>query len=123
MRSEILVAIVATLLIVVVVGLSFLIIAGQLEIPLRPGPPPQIAHKFDFAFLTQYWLYVRSTLDWLGDRGLPITRFTRAILDRVVLADGNDQAIDDHLVEARRQDPSLFAQVALQPPPPVPVHT
>lgn len=86
------------------------------KVALGPDLPAQIQPRVDPVALTQYRRLVRSTLGWLDRRGFPITRFTRAILDRVVPPNGDGQASDDDAFERHHQD---LGQVALQPPPPV----
>ncbi|KAG8949010.1 hypothetical protein FRC04_009084 [Tulasnella sp. 424] len=114
MRSEILITIVAIpVLVAVCVVLSK---ALKRKVALGPDLPAQIQPRIDSAALTQYRRLVRSTLGWFDHRGFPITRFTRAILDRVVPPEGDGQASDDEAVERHHQD---LGQVALQPPPPV----
>lgn len=88
------------------------------KMPFRAGPP-QMQHRIDPDFLTQYWHLVQSTLGWLDRHGLPITRFSRSILHRVSTPDEDSPAFGDHPVEPQGLDLGRVVPDDLRPPLPV----
>lgn len=110
---------VITLAVLVFVVLCVLLsIALKRQMPLHLDPPAQVQHRINPSIITRYRHLVQSTLGWLDRYGLPISRFTRAILGRVFPSDGNGHAFDD-AVEPYQQDLGRVALVDLEALPPV----
>ncbi|KIO17662.1 hypothetical protein M407DRAFT_32658 [Tulasnella calospora MUT 4182] len=108
MPSELLVSVVAV--IVFAVLCTLIIVALKVMLPGRPGPPLPMEDTFNPLTLTQYRSLIQSTVDWLDSRGLPLSRYTRVILDRL-LPRSNAPVLDF-------ENPTPAPPVALQRPTP-----
>lgn len=67
--------------IVVAVLCAIIFVALRRMLPGPPDLPLQTQGIFGTVIPTQYRRPIQSTVNWLGGQGLPLSRYTRAILD------------------------------------------